>query len=310
MLDVSEQTVARRFRALHAAGALRVMALGDARAGGGQVWHVRMHCRPDAADALATTLAARDDVSWVSLASGGSEITCVVRSSVSDVGRSVLLERLPRTAQVLNFTAMTVLHMHVGGDAEWLAFDDPIDSRQQQLLLSGATTGGADTAGESSAVSATIVAADAPLLAALAKDGRAGVVALARATGWPESRVSARLDQLLASGAVHIEVDLAPQQFGFHATAYIWMTVAPGDLQFIGEALSVHPETSFVAAVTGAANLMAVVTCRDTEALYRYVTTKVGAHASIRQAEVVPILKRVKQAGTLMKDGRLSSPAM
>ena len=109
------------------------------------------------------------------------------------------------------------------------------------------------------------------LVTALARDGRAGVVAIARATGWPQSRVSARLTELLASGAVHVSTDLAPGLFGFHATAYRWLTVTPGDLHQTGQALSLHPETTFTAALTGTANLLVTVTCRDLAALNAFV---------------------------------------
>ena len=44
-------------------------------------------------------------------------------------------------------------------------------------------------------------------------------------------------------------LDLAQAVFGFHAIAYLWLTVSPGDLAATGEALSLHPETSFAAAV-------------------------------------------------------------
>ena len=50
---------------------------------------------------------------------------------------------------------------------------------------------------------------------------------------------------------------------------------------------------------------MAVVTCRDAAALYTYVTTKVGALPAVREVEIVPALRRVKQAGTLVRNGRL-----
>ncbi len=43
--------------------------------------------------------------------------------------------------------------------------------------------------------------------------------------------------------------------FGFHTTAYLWLTVTPGDLHQTGAALSRHPDTTFSAAVTGMANL-------------------------------------------------------
>src|SRR3954452_8204092 len=104
VLDVSEQTVARRYRALVAGGAIRVLMLSDPRASGDQTWFVRIVCRPDSAEALAEAIAARDDVSWVTVTSGGSELSCVARSNPDDQS-SVLLQRLPRTAQVLSFTA-------------------------------------------------------------------------------------------------------------------------------------------------------------------------------------------------------------
>jgi DNA-binding Lrp family transcriptional regulator len=298
VLAVSEQTIARRYRTLYGGGAVRVMVLPDPRAGGGQTWFARLQCRPDSTEALATAMAARDDVSWVSLTSGGSEVVCVVRTSPSDARRSALMDRLPRSSQVLSFAACSVLHMHVGGEAEWLAFDDPLTDDQLALLQ-------ADSHAAQQVALPALRADDVPLLTELGRDGRSSIAALARATGWPPARVSARLDELLSGAAAHIETDLAPEQFGFHATAYIWLTVAPGDLHEIGEALSRHPETSFAAAVTGASNLMTAVTCRDAEALYKYVTTKVGALPAVRQAEVVPVLRRIKQAGTHMKDGRL-----
>ena len=72
-------------------------------------------------------------------------------------------------------------------------------------------------------------------------------------------------------------------------------------------ALSLYPETTFTAAVTGTANLLVTVTCRDLAALYAFVTTKVGPLPAVRQVETVPVLHRIKQAGTRVRDGRLSA---
>jgi DNA-binding Lrp family transcriptional regulator len=301
-LGVSEQTVARRYRGLLAEGALRVQVQPDERVTGQQRWFVRVQCRPDAAAALADSMAARGDVSWVSITSGGSEIVCVAFSDPSVEDGSVLT-RLPRTRQVLSFTAFAVLHMHVGSsEAKWMPFDEPLTPAQIAALHGVTGLASADTA-----AGPAIRSDDAPLVAALARDGRAGVVALARATGWPQSRVSARLAELLASGAVHVTTDLAPGLFGFHATAYLWLTVTPGDLHPTGQALSLLPETTFAAAVTGTANLLVTVTCRDLAALYAFVTTKVGPLPAVRQVETVPVLHRLKQAGTRVRDGRLSA---
>jgi DNA-binding Lrp family transcriptional regulator len=302
-LGVSEQTVARRYRGLLAAGALRVQVQPDERVTGRQRWFVRVQCKPDAAAVLAASMAARDDVSWVSITSGGSEIVCVTFSDPSREAGSVLA-RLPRTRQVLSFTAFAVLHMHVGSsEAKWMPFDEPLTPAQVAVLPGWASRPAAPTC---PGTGPAIRADDAPLIAELAQDGRAGVVALGRATGWPQSRVSARLAELLASGAVHVTTDLAPELFGFHATAYLWLTVTPGDLHQTGEALSRHPETTFSAAVTGTANLLVTVACRDLAALYAFVTAKVGPLPAVRQVEIVPVLHRLKQAGTRVRDGRLS----
>jgi DNA-binding Lrp family transcriptional regulator len=299
VIGVSEQTVARRYRALHGRGALRVIVQPDGRGYGGQTWFVRLRCQLGSAATLAATIAARPEVSWVSITSGGSEITCVLRTAAADAGRYLFLDRLPRSGMVLDLSACSVMHMHVGGEAEWLAFDDPLSTEQAAQFAAE------NIAGAPAASPVSIRADDAPLLAELAKDGRASVQALARAIDWPPARVSGRLSELLSSGSVYVETDLAPEQFGFHTSAYVWLTVAPGELYATGEALSKHRETSFAAAVTGAANLMTAVTCRSAEELYNYVTTKIGALPAVRQAEVVPVLHRLKQSGTHLRDGRL-----
>ena len=48
--------------------------------------------------------------------------------------------------------------------------------------------------------------------------------------------------------------------------------------------------------------------CRDVEALYEYVTTKISAAAGVRQLEISPVLSRIKQAGSLMDGQRLATP--
>jgi DNA-binding Lrp family transcriptional regulator len=295
--DVSQQTVARRYRALRADGAVRVRALPSHRARGEATWFVRIQTRPDATDTLADALAAREDTSYVSTTSGGAEIVCQTRTDPRHASGSVL-HRLPRTAQVLAYQAHAVLHMHLGDGSKWLAFDDPLTPEQLAHLRAG-TPSAPDQRG------ATLRETDAPLLTELARDGRASIAELARAADWPEARVSTRLDELLTSGALHIAVDLAYPRFGFDAAAYLWLTVTPGQLTAIGDALAQHPETTFAAAITGSANLLVTVTCRTLEDLYDYVTTKIGALDAVRQVDVVPVLHRLKQAGTRLKDGRL-----
>ena len=295
--DVSQQTAARRYRALRTDGAVRIRALPTHRARGEPTWFVRIQTRPDATDTLAEALAAREDTAYVSTTSGGAEIICQTRTDPRHANGSVL-HRLPRTAQVLAYQAHAVLHMHLGDGTKWLAFDDPL-TPDQLAHLRGAPRPVADQP------DGTLRENDAPLLTELARDGRASVAELARATGRPEAGIAARLDELLTSGALHVAVDLAYPRFGFDAAAYLWLTVTPGQLTTIGDSLAQHPETTFAAAVTGSANLLVTVTCRTLEDLYYYVTTKIGALDAVRQVDVVPVLHRLKQAGTRLSNGRL-----
>ncbi len=152
VLGVSEQTVARRYRALREGGTLRVLVLPYARAAGGQAWFARILCRPGSVDALAESVAARPDVSWVSVTAGGSEVICVTQGTSDTGGGTVLLDRLPRAAQVLRFDAFKAMHMYAGRGAEWLAFDDPLtDAQIAALLAEGAGPGAAQAPGTEAA---------------------------------------------------------------------------------------------------------------------------------------------------------------
>ena len=107
-----------------------------------------------------------------------------------------------------------------------------------------------------------------------------------------------------------LDVDLATTPLGFKATAYLWLIVEPAQLAAVGEEISRHAEVPFAAAITGSANLVTSIVCRDSEALYEYVTTKISAAAGVRQLEISPVLSRIKQAGSLMDGPRLATPGI
>src|SRR5881628_3198152 len=64
VLGVSDQTVARRYARMRAAGSLRVRALTDPGRLGRLEWVVRIRCMPDSAGLVGTELARRPDISW------------------------------------------------------------------------------------------------------------------------------------------------------------------------------------------------------------------------------------------------------
>lgn len=92
---VSEQTAARRYQALRRAGVMRVVGLVDPAVHGEAQWVARIRCRPDRVAPLADSLARRPDIAYVGIASGGSEIICVIRSPLRAPRADMLLQQLP-----------------------------------------------------------------------------------------------------------------------------------------------------------------------------------------------------------------------
>jgi DNA-binding Lrp family transcriptional regulator len=304
VLDASEQTIARRYLRLRNAGVIRVLVL--TAAAHGQSWIVRMQVVPGAAIKLARALARRDDVGWVSIFSGGSEVACVCRPRSVGQRDALLLDRLPETELVTGLVSHATLTQFAGErvEREWQGFDDPLTGEQYAALgRAGATV---------SVAAGSDVEPPRPenaeVLAVLERDGRASYTAIAAEIGSTPGRVRRRVEALLGSGAAYVDVDLAVEALGFTTFAWIWATVAPGRLDEVGYRVAALPETAYVAAVSGPTNMMASVVTRDTQGLYRYVTQQLGALPGVERAEVAPVFRRVKQAGSLVYGTRLPVP--
>src|ERR1700761_6179379 len=77
VLEVSEQTVARRYQRMRTQGLVRVLARAvPYRLPGVTTWALRIGCRPGTAGGIADALARRADTSWVSVAAGGAQVVC------------------------------------------------------------------------------------------------------------------------------------------------------------------------------------------------------------------------------------------
>ncbi|MFD7263056.1 Lrp/AsnC family transcriptional regulator [Streptomyces sp. NPDC059874] len=299
VLDVSDQTVVRRYRRLRTAGLVRVVGLPQgSRVGLFESW-LRVQCAPDAALPVAEALARRPDIAWVTLNSGGTEIHCMTRSRTHKDRDTLLLDKLPRTRRVTGISAHTILRKFFGGPDAWVGLDvlrpDQIAALERPPVEPAPDRYAMDEA-------------ELALLAVLSRDGRAGYPELARATGLSESTARRRVERLRDLGAVFFDVEFVPALFGYEAEATLVLTVPPARLAEVGAALASHREVAFAAAVTGAASLMAVVVCRDTDALYTYLTERIGAVDGVGQVELIPTLRSVKRAGMLVEDGRLVDP--
>ncbi|MGW1623149.1 Lrp/AsnC family transcriptional regulator [Streptomyces sp. NPDC002172] len=299
---VSEQTAARRYQALRRAGALRVVGLVNPWVYGAAQWVTRIRCRPDRVDPLADALARRPDISWAHLASGGSEIICVMRSPLDVPREDVLLRQLPRSASVLDVSIDLIIHSYdAPGTAGWTGYGDSLDAGQVRQLTS-------ERPPPAPGPPPPPAAEDAPLLDALAQDGRTTHTRLAGLTGWSLSRVARRLESLEGSGTLEYEVELLPERLGFGLNAILWLRVAPAHLERVGTETARLDEVPFVGAISGEHNLMVSVITRDPEDFYRFLTTRIAATPGIDGYGVSISIRHLKKAASLISRGRLVPP--
>jgi DNA-binding Lrp family transcriptional regulator len=293
ILEVSDQTVARRYRRLRSSGVLRVVGLRARRKLGSLGWFVRMRCVPGSGPAIATALARRTDTAWVQLLSGDTEVLCAVRDDGREE-RDSLLAKLPRSGRIVAVTAHSLLHMFAGGP-DGLGFIKVLPPERVEPLRHPVRGGGVELG--------KLGELDRALFDALGADGRMSHADLATATGWSESTVRRRMDQLRDAGVLYFDLELDLATFGFHASAWLWMSVPPSKLATVGEALTKFPEVAYAGATTGPANLAVCAVCRDEAALYEFLTEKVGVLPAVERVETAPIIRTVKQASAIVAPG-------
>ncbi|MFI9510244.1 Lrp/AsnC family transcriptional regulator [Nocardia sp. NPDC052566] len=301
ILGVSEQTIARRYRSLRQRGIMHVSGQVNAVPLGHTRWMLRIKTTPDRALRLAESLARFPDLSWVTLLSTGSEVTCVSRPRSIERRDALLLHTLPKASQVVGLIAHEVMH-RFPADEDWPRFGHLFTAGQLREL--GPARSRRDGAGPEEPVD--LSAQDEAMLALLGRDGRAPYAQLAAETGWTAPRVARRMAELEAAGVLYFDLDFAIERMGYGVRATLWLRVRPADLDAVGRAIATHPEVAFVAATTGPTNLGVSVVCRDTAGLYRYITERLGALDGITDLDVTPALRVFKQAQTLLDSDRIA----
>ncbi|MEU6103708.1 Lrp/AsnC family transcriptional regulator [Streptomyces flaveolus] len=299
VLEVSEHTVARRYRRLRGTG-LHIVGEPDAERLGRTRWLLRLRCAPDAALPIAEALARRPDTGYISLASGGTELHCTIHTGSAEEDEEILLRALPRTPRIISFDAHCFLRTFCGNPPRWYTKLGALTAEQHRALQPPYAPKPALPVPPLAALGTVqqtveLDVADHVLIDALARDGRAGLPELAADTSLSPSSVRRRLERLRETGAVRVNVDFPPARLGYRKRAMLWLKVAPGALQRVGETLSAHPQTDLVAATTGPSNLIATVICRNATELYLYLNHHIGALPDIHSVETAPVIREVKR---------------
>lgn len=291
VLGVSDQTIARRYSRLRSTGGLRVLGVTDPTALGEISWFVRVQCAPDVATPVAEALARREDTSWVSLTSGGTEIACLSRAGADDGSNALLLQKLPHTPRVQGVTAQCILHTFFGGAKGLINKLNHLSPEEvAELTVSRPEAGEVDPG--------PLTEADHAMLAVLAMDGRAGYVELAQASGASQSTVRRRLTELSDSGVLYLDIDFDRRILDLDTRTMLWLSIAPAELVAVGEAMAEHPEVAFCAAISGQTNLAASVVCSGVATLYAYLTEKIAKLPGVQWVESAPVIKTLKSIST------------
>jgi len=111
---------------------------------------------------------------------------------------------------------------------------------------------------------------DRALLAALAADPRATVVALADRLGMSRNTVQARMSRLEASGAfLSFDRSIDPTPLGYPLEAFVAVHVRQKRLTEVVEEIARIPEVIQAHGLSGPIDLLVRVVCRDAHDLFR-----------------------------------------
>ncbi len=301
VVGVSDQTVARRYRKLADTAGLRVYGLIDGQRAGWVDWLVRLQAAPGSAQRIADTLASRPDTRWVRLYSGGTEIVCTLQERTPEQRNALFLHRLPGSRHVTAITSQMILHVFT--PVAYVGYASALSPPQVAALREHApeppeAAPAPDTGNDSLPTGATVLRAeDDPLIAELARDGRAPVADMAAATHWHESTVRRRIEELRRAGLLYFDIDVDDSVLGVNATVMLWLRVEPTCLEAAGRAVAAHPEVPFAAATTGPTNLAVSAVFRGTRELYAYLTTRLADLPGLQSAETAPIIGTMKRVG-------------
>lgn len=146
---------------------------------------------------------------------------------------------------------------------------------------------------------------DLRLIAALADQPRAGMLALARAVGVARNTAQARLDRLLARGVITgfgPDVDLG--RAGFGVAAFVALEIAQGRGPAVFAHLEGLPEVVEAYMTTGPSDLLCRVVARDNDHLGHLITEILEVPGITRTTTSLVLATRIAPRGRALLTGR------
>jgi Lrp/AsnC family transcriptional regulator, regulator for asnA, asnC and gidA len=137
---------------------------------------------------------------------------------------------------------------------------------------------------------------DRQLVSALQRDGRRPFSKLATEIGIGESVARYRVQRLERAGILQIVGIADPLKVGFDLMALIGVRVVPGRIKDVATSVSMLAETSYVASLAGAFDLVVEVVCRDTAHFTHLLTQQIHHVEGVVSTESFLIMEIHKMA--------------
>jgi len=135
---------------------------------------------------------------------------------------------------------------------------------------------------------------DLTILSALQADGRTPFTKIAKKAGVAESTIRSRYASLVEKGIVQTIAVIDPFAVGYNSPALIGISVEPGTIYSVAQALEKLPEVSYLVLILGGFDLVVEVFCRDREHLTKFIINQIQAIQGVRATETLVIGKIFK----------------
>ena len=273
-LGVSEANVRRTVKQLAAKDVMTITAVADPRLLGleSMAW-LALSVRLSQIDATAAALAALDEIDYVVITSGSSnvmaEAACPTTDDLFDLVRRV--RAMPGVQGAESYPYFKLLRQQF----RWIDGDE------------GSAPGPQAPARAVRAATGELDELDRELVFELQRDGRASFRDIGLRLGISERAVSARYARLAEQDLVRVIAVGNPQALGFDGLAFVGMTLADGaDVEEVSAALGSIPQLSYLVCVSGRFDLMGELVCRDPDHLIQTLDRRLGAIDGIAGVDV------------------------
>lgn len=135
---------------------------------------------------------------------------------------------------------------------------------------------------------------DLAIVRLLQDQGRTTNAHIARVLGVSEPTVRKRIDRLVQDEIIKVVAVLNPSKTGYRTDVLIGISVEPGSLLVVGEALSRREEVVYLGYTTGRHDILVEMLFRDDEALFDFLDQHLPALGPIVSTETYHVLRTGK----------------